>query len=127
MAWGAGGRTIIYTLQALRLIAAASIVAFHALHHAAPRASFHEIGTRKREGASIDGRHPFIPGRLLCGAVSVGQRCLLRIAGIAALLMAVVTTGWTRDIYSWSQNVAIAPFDGSRQQGETAIVTDANG
>jgi hypothetical protein len=26
---------------------------------------------------------------------------------------------WARDVYSWSHNVAIAPFDGSRQQGET--------
>src|ERR1700680_363567 len=59
--------------------------------------------------------------------MSVGHRGLLRIASIAVTLVGLVTPGWTRDIYSWSKNVAIAPFNGSRQQGETALVMDSNG
>jgi hypothetical protein len=59
--------------------------------------------------------------------VLVRSRCLLSVACIAAVLAGLVRPGWTRDVYSWSQNVAIAPFDDSRQQGETALVTDANG
>jgi hypothetical protein len=56
----------------------------------------------------------------------LGHRYVLRAAGIAVMLGAFVTTAWTRDIYSWSPNVAVAPFEGSRQQGETALVTDSN-
>ena len=59
--------------------------------------------------------------------MAVTSRCLLRLACIAMVLGWLVTTGWTRDVYSWSHNVAIAPFDDSRQQGETALVTDAAG
>jgi hypothetical protein len=43
------------------------------------------------------------------------------------MLGGLVTNGWTRDIYSWSPNVTVAPFDANRQQGETALVTDSNG
>jgi hypothetical protein len=39
--------------------------------------------------------------------MSVGHRGLLRIASIAVMFVGLVTPGWTRDIYSWSENVAI--------------------
>jgi hypothetical protein len=64
---------------------------------------------------------------LSCANVSVRYRCLLRIVGIALLLFGPVTSTWARDVYSWSRNVAVAPFDGSRQQGETALATDSAG
>jgi hypothetical protein len=67
-----------------------------------------------------------IYGTVLSG-MSVGHRGLLRIASIAVMFVGLVTPGWTRDIYSWSENVAIAPFSGSRQQGETALVMDFSG
>jgi hypothetical protein len=56
-----------------------------------------------------------------------GRRRLLRLACGTAMLLGLATTGWARDAYSWSGNVAVAPFDGSRQQGETALATDSNG
>ena len=59
--------------------------------------------------------------------VLLRSRCLLSIACIGAMLAGLITPGWTRDVYSWSQNVPIAPFDGSREQGETALATDASG
>jgi hypothetical protein len=48
-------------------------------------------------------------------------------AAVAAMLLIPPTTGRARDLYAWTPNVVIAPFDGSRQQGETALVTDSNG
>jgi hypothetical protein len=51
----------------------------------------------------------------------------MRIACMMALWAGLTTTSCARDVYSWSRNVAVAPFDGSRQQGETALVTDSNG
>lgn len=60
-------------------------------------------------------------------ALFAGRRGLLPIACGAAMLAGLATTGWTRDSYSWSRNVTVAPFDGSRQQGETALATDSNG
>jgi hypothetical protein len=59
--------------------------------------------------------------------VSVAHRGILGSACIAAMLLCLPTAGWTRDVYSWSRNVAVAPFEGSRQQGETALVTDSGG
>ena len=54
------------------------------------------------------------------------RRYVLPAACVAVMFGAFVKTAWTRDIYSWSPNVAVAPFDGNRQQGETALVTDSN-
>jgi hypothetical protein len=55
------------------------------------------------------------------------HRGVLSATCVAMVLAGLVTTGWTRDVYSWSANVAVAPFDAGRQQGETALVTDSNG
>jgi hypothetical protein len=46
---------------------------------------------------------------------------------VAAMLLIPSTASRARDLYAWSGNVALAPFDDSRQQGETALVTDSNG
>ncbi len=65
--------------------------------------------------------------RLYCADTSIGPRCLVHIACIAGIYVGLVTAGWTRDAYSWSRNVSIAPFEDSRQQGETELVTDSIG
>jgi hypothetical protein len=61
------------------------------------------------------------------GSAFVCRRGLVRMACITAFWVGLATTGWARDIYSWSRNVPVAPFDSSRQQGETALVADSNG
>jgi hypothetical protein len=54
-------------------------------------------------------------------------RCFVGLAVIAMIHIGLVRSGWARDAYSWSRNLAVAPFGDSRQQGETALVTDSNG
>jgi hypothetical protein len=62
-----------------------------------------------------------------CAHVFVSPLRLLRVVSIALMFFGLVTSGWARDVYSWSGNVAVAPSDGGRQQGETALVTDSAG
>jgi len=71
--------------------------------------------------------HPI--GRSAIGFCPVRRvhRGVLSVTCVAMVLAGGVTTGWTRDVYSWSPNVPVAPFDASRQQGETALVTDSDG
>jgi len=59
--------------------------------------------------------------------MQIGRRYMLPVACAAVVLGVFATTGWARDVYSWSSNVAVAPFDTGRQQGETALVTDSSG
>ena len=83
-------------------------------------------------GAQNDPRHIGRPTRssavqlAFCRARRV-HRGVLSVICVAMVLAGFVTTGWSRDVYSWSPNVAVAPFDASRQQGETALVTDSEG
>ena len=71
--------------------------------------------------------HPIARSAIGFCPVRLVHRGLLSVTCVAMVLGAVVTTGWTRDVYSWSPNVSAAPFDASRQQGETALVTDSDG
>ena len=61
------------------------------------------------------------------GRMPVLRRGVLSATCVAMVSAGLVTTAWTRDVYSWSPNVAVAPFDSSRQQGETALVTASDG
>ena len=71
--------------------------------------------------------HPIARGAIdFCRARRL-HRGVLWVTCVAMAFAGFVTTGWTRDVYSWSPNVAVAPFDGSRQQGETALVTGSDG
>jgi hypothetical protein len=63
----------------------------------------------------------------ICAKVLVRSGCLMRFACMVVGLAGAVPPARARDVYFWSHNAAVAPFDGSRQQGETALVTDANG
>jgi hypothetical protein len=60
-------------------------------------------------------------------AGAVARRGALHMGAVAAMLLIPSTASRARDLYAWSGNVALAPFDDSRQQGETALVTDSNG
>ncbi len=72
-------------------------------------------------------RGNLIGRRAIACRAQIACRYLMPLACLAAMFGCFVTTGWTRDIYSWSPNVAVAPFDANRQQGETALVTDSTG
>jgi hypothetical protein len=71
--------------------------------------------------------HPIWRSAIDFWRMRLERRGVLAATCVTMVVAGFVTPGWTRDVYSWSPNVAVAPFDASRQQGETALVTDSNG
>jgi hypothetical protein len=52
---------------------------------------------------------------------------VMRIACVTGLMATIATMASAGDIYQRSRNVALAPVESSRQQGETALMTDSGG
>jgi hypothetical protein len=71
--------------------------------------------------------HPIGRSAIGFGRTRLVHRGVLSVTCVTMVFFGLMTTGWGRDVYSWSLNVAVAPFDGSRQQGETALVTGSDG